>query len=247
MSWIGLGSGPSWIIRSGPGWEFLDTSGAPVRLLFECRSKGRPINQQAMHSWRSVVDDVSQPDIRTIGVMVTTTGYQSGAQRVADTYGLMICELREPNAADLHNRVVKTSVTFVARVPKLTDLEVKATEQLGPHADFTGPLGEFILEFEDGSSERLGDQLLRGELAKIDEPPTVQHRATRSFDPPAVLSRIGEPIARVWQISATVWEAESEPTTFSTEMERAAWMIANTLTGSRVWFAENGNIWQTPN
>jgi hypothetical protein len=68
-------------------WEFRLASSQLVRILFECRSYARRINQQALHSWRSVVDDAAEPGIETIGVMVTTTGYQSGAQRVADSYG----------------------------------------------------------------------------------------------------------------------------------------------------------------
>jgi hypothetical protein len=55
----------------------------------------RPTDQQqALHGWRSVVDDVGEAGIETIGVMVTTAGYQSGAQRVADSYGIVILELR---------------------------------------------------------------------------------------------------------------------------------------------------------
>jgi hypothetical protein len=56
-------------------WEFREASGLVVRLLFECRSYRRRINQQALHSWRSVVDDVSDRGIETIGVMVSSTGY----------------------------------------------------------------------------------------------------------------------------------------------------------------------------
>lgn len=47
-------------------WEFRRASGELVRLLFECRSYARRINQQALHSWRSVVDDVSESHIETV-------------------------------------------------------------------------------------------------------------------------------------------------------------------------------------
>lgn len=102
-------------------WEFKPASRRVVRLLFECRSYRRRINQQALQSWRSVVDDVAKPGIETIGVMVTTTGYQSGAQRVADSYGIVIFELRAPTASDRANRWRSVRIAFVARLPLITD------------------------------------------------------------------------------------------------------------------------------
>jgi hypothetical protein len=227
-------------------WEFRDKADRLVRLLFECRSYSRRINQQALHSWRSVVDDVSEAGVEAIGVMVTTTGYQAGAQRVADTYGIVICELRAPTGADLAGRVHSARIEFIARQPKVSDPHVKTTEQLGPDTNINGPLGEFFLDLDDKTSERLGHLLLRGELTSLDEPPTTPHRVTRTFASPVVLRRVDEPIARVWEISATVSEVESGPTTIESRLGPVAWMLANTLTGSHIWFAEDGNAWQTP-
>lgn len=137
-------------------------------------------------------------------------------------------------------------VEIKTRLPQVADLRVEATEQLSDDHDFQGALGEFSLDLDDGTSELLADHLLRGELASLDEPPTVPHRVTRAFASPVVLRRLDEPIARVREISATVSELESEPAIVEVGMEGVAWMLANTLTGSRVWFAEDGRIWQTP-
>jgi hypothetical protein len=227
-------------------WEFEPASGRVVRLLFECRSYTRRINQQALHSWRSVVDDVSESGIETVGVMVTTTGYQSGAQRVADSYGIVILELRAPTAGDLANRWRSVRIAFVARMPRITDLAVIATEQLGPDASPNGALGDFFLEFEDGTSERLADHLLRGELSSLEESPTEPHPVTRTFPSPVLLRRRDESVARVVQITATVAEAQAEPMVIETPTAEIAWMLADTLTGSHTWFAIDGRIWQTP-
>jgi Restriction endonuclease len=227
-------------------WEFKSESGQLVRLLFECRRHGRRITQQALHSWRSVVADVSETGVETIGVMVTTTGYQAGAQRVADTYGIVICELRAPTDEDLAGRIWSVRVQMIPRLPTVTDLDVKATEQLGAAASFDGALGEFSVELADGTISALGDELLRGELDPLDQPPTPRHGVTRTYDPPVMLRRVEESIAKVWQISATVGEVESDPTTIESQTGRIAWMLANTLTGSHTWFAEDGRIWRTP-
>jgi hypothetical protein len=217
-----------------------------VRLVFECRSYARRINQQALHSWRSVVDGVSEPGIETIGVMVTSTGYQAGAQRVADTYGIVICELRAPNATDLAGRWRTVRIELRTRTPQVTELSVKATEQLGPDACLNGPLGEFFLDLDDGTRQRLAGHLLRGELASLTAPPTAPHPVTRTFTSPVLLRRLDEPIARVQEITATVGEAASPPITIETPTAEIAWMLANTLTGTHTWFAADGRIWQTP-
>lgn len=227
-------------------WEFQRESGERVRLLFECRSYKRRINQQALHSWRSIVDDVSEAGVETVGVMVTTTGYQSGAQRVADTYGIGILELRAPTERDLANRWRSVRTQLVIRAPHVTDLAVDATEQLRTDASVNGALGEFFLDLEDGTTERLMDHLLHGELSTMTEPPTEPHAVTRTFASPVLLRHGEEPIARVVQIRATVSEAQAEPIVIETSTEDIAWMLADTLTGSRIWFAADGRIWQTP-
>ena len=131
-------------------WEYQSAAGPLVRALFECRSYARRINQQALHSWRSIVNDVTEPGIETIGAMVTTTGYQSGAQRVADSYGIVILELRTPIERDLANRPSSVRLELLTRMPQVRDLTVNATEQLGPDSSLTGALGSFVLDFEDG-------------------------------------------------------------------------------------------------
>jgi len=227
-------------------WEFQQASGQLMRLVFECRSYKRPINQQALHSWRSVVDDVSKPGVATIGVMVTTTGYQTGAQRVAESYGIVMLELRAPTSGDLANRWRSVRIDLVARMPQVTDLAVNATEQLGADASLNGALGDFFLDLGDGMSERLADHLLRGELSALNEPPTKSHPVIRTFAAPVVLRHLDEPVARVVQITATVGEAQAEPVVIEMPTAEIAWMLADTLTGSHTWFAADGRIWETP-
>lgn len=227
-------------------WEFEQASGQLTRLVFECRSYRRPINQQALHSWRSVVDDVSKPGVATVGVMVTTTGYQSGAQRVAESYGIVILELRAPTSGDLANRCRSVRIELVARMPQVTDLTVNATEQFGADASPNGALGDFFLDLGDGASERLADHLLRGELSELNEPPTKSHHVTRTFASPVLLRHRDEPVARVVEITATVGEAQAEPVVIETSTADIAWMLEDTLTGSHIWFAADGRIWETP-
>jgi hypothetical protein len=178
--------------------------------------------------------------------MVTTTGYQSGAQRVADSYGIVILELRTPIERDLANRCNSVELAVLIRVPQVRVLAVDATEQFGPDSRLNGELAEFVLDFDDGTSERLMDHLLRGELTSLEEPPTETHPVTRTFAPPVLLRQGEDPVARVVAIRATVGEAQGTPIVIETTAAEIAWMLADTLTDSHTWFAADGRIWQTP-
>jgi hypothetical protein len=125
-------------------------------------------------------------------------------------------------------------------------LAVDATEQLGTASSLTGTLGEFVLDFDDGTTELMMDHLLRGELASLGEPPTETHPVTRTFPSPVLLRQGETPVARVVAIRATVGEAQEAPMVIETTAAEIAWMLADTVTGSHTWFAADGRIWQTP-
>lgn len=229
-------------------WEFRDEVGATTRVLFECRSYGRRITQQALHSWRSIVDDVSADGVPTIGVMVTRVGYQSGARAVAETYGVLILELRQPTDADLANRASKITATCRFRVPRVTDLQVQIPDESDVSEERRVSAWSEDLTIETGDRvERLVDLLLTGELNHITDEPTPMHRVVRNFDPPALLRQGEQPIARIVAIAATVGEDALAPFEISVgHRERVAWMLRDSLLGSRVWFAEEGRTWRTP-
>lgn len=227
-------------------WEFRDVVGQPIRLVFECRSYARPITQQALHSWRSVIDDIRADGILTVGVMVTRTGYQAGARRVAETYGIVILELRRPAGRDLEGRVASVTVGITARMPQVRDFQVQAADQLNADAQVTAFLGELSLEHSDGRREPLMDVLFDGELKSISEDPTPFHRVVRRFDPPVVLFHAERPVARIAALAAEVGETEAEPTEVVIRgLEQVAWVLKNTITGAHIWFAADRHFWAT--
>jgi hypothetical protein len=228
-------------------WEFLDSNGSPGRMVFECRSFASAIKQQALHSWRSVVDDIAIDDVATVGMMATTTGYQSGAQDIAETYGIVILELREPAEADTANRLWAIDVTLRPRLPRVVDFQVDAIEALSDQLEVRVLGSELMIEDGGGGRQAALEILLAGEINDINSPPTPFHRVVRAFDPPRVMFIEGEPLARVRAIAATVGEIDGDPFEFRVGgLENVAWMLKNTLSGARVWFALDGRIWSTP-
>lgn len=227
-------------------WDLRDAVGQPIRLVFECRSYAKPITQQALHSWRSVIDDITFDDVLTVGVMVTRTGYQAGARRLAETYGIVILELRTPAERDLESRVARITVSMTPRMPHVRSFQVQAVEQFSAEANVTAFLGEFDVVHADGRRESLMDLLFVGELNSMNEDPTPFHRIVRRFDPPVVLRHVERPVARIAALAADVGETEDEPAEIVIRgLDQVAWVLKNTITGAHIWFAEDGRFWTT--
>jgi hypothetical protein len=179
--------------RSGPNGidmirEFLTPDGSPRRVIVECRKYRSPLKRQAVFAWRGAVYDLDSPDMPTLGVMVIVTGYQSGAQWVADTYEVVILHLRAPTDQDVERRLMEIRVQPTIRIPYIgPDVRIEATQvvaELPP-----GPVDVCDCELlrADGSTVSLADFLWSGELRGFDEPVIAPHRVTRIFGSPATL------------------------------------------------------------
>lgn len=221
-------------------WTYED-GGRTHTVLFECRSYARALTQQALFAWSGVIRDL-QPSLGSCeGVMVTTTGYQRGAQAVADTCDIVILELRRPTDKDLDGRLLGINVELRLRTPFVRDVQVDAAELLSRQTEFRAWGTDVELEHFDGSRELIADVMLRGELSAITELPTPAHAVVRSFDPPVKLIVEGKPRALIRSINATVGETEAQPVRFEAGgRDRLAWMLKDTLTGTRAWFAQDG-------
>lgn len=221
-------------------WQFQD--GTRTRLvLFECRAYASTLKQSAMHAWRGVVDDVSAVHGPCEGVMVTATGDQRGARAVAETYGILILELREPNDTDVAGRVLEIRLQITMRSPYFEELSVEAEElhvEAGPRTAWSPDLS---LRYGDGTQMPLADVLLAGELSAFDAAPTPPHKVERLFDPAATLLDGGTAIAEVRRVSAIVGERQGDPsTTIIGGRDRLAWVLKDTLGGTCVWFTKDG-------
>jgi hypothetical protein len=229
-------------------WDFTDAAGKPHRVAFEARDHKNPIKQASLHAFRSVVDDIQSEDRPVDGVMVTTTGYQSGAKRIAETYGLLVLEFRPPTTADLANRVETVVITINLVVPVVTDVSIEVVEMLDPEAwanrDPWAPL-EIQHEASDQAPPSLQRLLTDGELGTLDAPRAL-HRVQRAFDPPATLMLDHQPVAALHAVAATVGSSAAPPVTVTVGGPKSvAWMLRDALTGARLWLGENGEIWST--
>jgi len=70
-------------------WEFEMIPGVVHRTAVECRDWNQRISQEKMMAFKKKLEDLNDPT----GIMVTRTGYQSGALEFAKTHGVFLYEL----------------------------------------------------------------------------------------------------------------------------------------------------------
>ncbi|MCX0241862.1 hypothetical protein [Streptomyces drozdowiczii] len=224
-------------------WEFTVESGHAHRVIFECRRKNRSLEQNDALAFKGVVEEVGFESTPTTGVMVHLTGFQLGARRIADTYGLIILEMRTPTDKDVDGRLMKIHISMTGRVPVVKDVGMDVSALLSDALN--GPVLNHSLEIQEPSGRRVSmmDLLQDGELNPMTEPLTPLHRVTRQFEPLAVLTVSGQPAAEVRSISATVGEELTDPFDWTIGgRERLAWMVKNALGGERAWFTHDGKV-----
>lgn len=226
-------------------WEGV-IGGVEQRILIECKHYKRRVDQGKLHTFHSVVEDIVKRDgIPTVGVFVTTTGYQSGAQSLATAYDIVVLELRPPTPEDLKGRVTQIVYELVMRTEVVRDVQVEA-EWLGdPPANSSVAVdpATTMVEFPDGTSTSLRETLTAGECSPLGQRPTPPHPVSRHFSAQTFLRIDGERALEVRRISATVGDSDSRARhTVGPGPEGIAHVMRDAVSGSTVWFEKNGTI-----
>lgn len=101
-------------------WRFV-WEGQERRMAFQCKRRGRPIDQGEVFKFLGVLRDLGN-DIQ--GMMVTHLGYQAGALRVAESYDIGALELRRPLERDWAGRFRDLEVHIELIAGHFRDLRV---------------------------------------------------------------------------------------------------------------------------
>ena len=76
-------------------WEY-KINGFLYKVVIECKNYNRSVSVDRVNAFYGVLSDL----VDVQGIMITKTGYQSGAKKIADYYGINLKELRAPNKDD---------------------------------------------------------------------------------------------------------------------------------------------------
>jgi hypothetical protein len=97
-------------------WEFRQ-AGVTHRVLIECKNHASNLTMEKARNFHSVVQDIGN----CIGIMVTKTGYQSGAADYCRAYGLQMKVLRSPTEEDWDGRLRELTFRQHVRAPLSDD------------------------------------------------------------------------------------------------------------------------------
>lgn len=104
-------------------WEF--KVGAVVyHTCVQAKDWGQPVQQAHVMTFKSVLDDLP---FRATGIMVSRSGYQSGAKEFAEGNGIGLYELRQMQVDDWVGRIRSIQIKLEAMAPYARDFK--------PHAD----------------------------------------------------------------------------------------------------------------
>ncbi len=96
-------------------WRFKQ-AGIAHAVLIECKNYGSALTLEKVRNFFAVLHDIG--DAR--GLMVTKIGYQDGARRFAEHYGIGLKILRSPSDADWKGRIRDIHLRMTAKVPVST-------------------------------------------------------------------------------------------------------------------------------
>jgi len=93
-------------------WKF-QQAGITHRVLIECKNYTSNLTLEKARNFFAVVHDIGN----CVGIMVTKTGYQSGAAAFCKHYGLALKLLRKPTERDWEGRITEIHINMIPRVP----------------------------------------------------------------------------------------------------------------------------------
>lgn len=223
-------------------WSF-EHGGIIYHTVVQAKDWTSEVRQEQVLTFKSVLDDLP---FRATGIMVTKTGYQSGAQSVAQGYGIHLYELREPTVEDTKIKAINIGLNLL--FPKTSNLKIQIDQSWfdAEKGKLRVPNQTNILEL-NGDSKFVNEQGQEvGHLSQIPIqyiPKAPQFPDTKNFThlfsaPTFVKTGITHfPILKISSISFDLGvEVDREETIFEAQL-LVGFILKNTLNGSAKFFS----------
>lgn len=89
-------------------WEF-SIAGVPFKIIVECKNYSRRITAEKIDAFRTVLEDI--PGAK--GIYATTVGYQEGALKDCEAYGILPMVIKYPTEEDLKGRITHITIDYI--------------------------------------------------------------------------------------------------------------------------------------
>jgi hypothetical protein len=105
-------------------WEFR-VGDVRYQTVVEVKDWAKPVDQGEILEFKAVLNDLpGQPR----GIVVSQSGFQAGARRIAAIDGIVLYELRKPTASDLKNRVSSLILNLSTHFLRASDVHLEHDE-----------------------------------------------------------------------------------------------------------------------
>jgi hypothetical protein len=112
-------------------WKFKQANINHI-ILIECKNYASALTLEKVRNFHSVINDIGNCK----GIMVTKVGYQSGAKKYAEYYGIDLKVLRNPTEDDWKGRVKNILLNIIAKAPvSEQDRPISMTLFLSPETE----------------------------------------------------------------------------------------------------------------
>lgn len=169
------------------------------RTIVQCKDWASAVKQEQVLAFREVLNDIpGQPR----GIIVSRSGFQEGARRLAQHHGVVLYELREPRGDDWNGLIRTTNVKFFVESPqfevRLIPDQAWIREEgiclgVAPGTRVTVEPSSGTLVTDSGDTYDLRSGLAKYIPSESGESVRIQHR----FDERVFLNAVGCPIPRL--------------------------------------------------
>lgn len=122
-------------------WEF-SVAGVPFKVVVECKNYSRRITAEKIDAFRTVLEDI--PGSK--GIYATTVGYQEGALKDCEAYGILPMIIRYPTGKDMKGRVTHITIDYVIQC--LGDSHVQLGIDKSDFPDTVPPFPRSVIDGE---------------------------------------------------------------------------------------------------
>ncbi len=228
-------------------WEY-EIAGIKHKVAIECKNYNNAVPIGKVRDFYGVLSDLNN----VAGIMVTKVGYQEGAKKYADTYGISLKELRTPNDQDWDGRIKSIGIqlkivmaNIKSRLPLLDEEWIKANVKFpedGPKTYILQGRTDEIIIYNENGEPITNFYELDNQLSCLSQSETEGLKHTYAFDNAYMdFTTLGRVKIKGVQYSYDIVGEDMERIIIDAQETTKA-ILKDALSGEIKFFNKNGDI-----
>jgi len=204
-------------------WKFKQAN-IEHAVLIECKNYSTALTLEKIRNFHSVINDIGNCK----GIMVTKVGFQSGAKKYADFYGIDLKLMRKPIEEDWKDKIKDIHINIIAKAPvSSSDKPISLSLVIAPETEEQRELIEKLqaenkltipsgpdMRFVDNSRVPITDEMrwwLPKQLQVLDKEPGGPYEQTIKLENAFIITNPeedSEQLVKVKLVKVTYWVEE---------------------------------------